>query len=154
MKKQTGFTLIELMVVIAIVGILASIAVPAYQDYLVRARVSEGLSLASAAQLTVAENAATGNDLNSGYTAPKATGNVNSVTIGDNGVITITYTPAAGSGTLILTPNSPIGATLVAGKPPTEAISWKCGAAGSEAAAYAGFEAGTLAAKYAPANCR
>ena len=57
MNKQKGFTLIELMIVVAIVGILAAIAIPAYQDYTVRARVTEGLSLASAAKVTVSENA-------------------------------------------------------------------------------------------------
>ena len=54
-KLQQGFTLIELMIVIAIIGILAAIAIPAYQDYTVRAKVSEGLSLADAAKTTLAE---------------------------------------------------------------------------------------------------
>ena len=55
MKKQQGFTLIELMIVVAIIGILAAIAIPAYQDYTIRAQVSEGLSLSSGAKAAVAE---------------------------------------------------------------------------------------------------
>ena len=140
---QQGFTLIELMIVVAIVGILAAIAIPAYQDYTVRARVSEGLSLASAAKTTVAENAASGVAFNLGWTAPDATSNVSSVALdGTNGQITVTYTAAAGGGTLIMIPTYGNGATaLASGTIPTDAIEWGC-------------STGTLAAKYRPANCR
>ena len=155
--KQKGFTLIELMIVVAIVGILAAIAIPAYQNYTIRARVTEGLSLATAAKVTVAENAANGNaNLGLGYTPPAATANVTSVGINaTTGAITITYTAAAGNGTIILTPSYGAGGTaLAAGTPPTDAIKWDCAAAGHTVpAGYAGT-AGTLLSIYAPANCR
>jgi type IV pilus assembly protein PilA len=60
MNRQTGFTLIELMIVVAIIGILASVAIPAYHDYTVRSKVSESLALATATKLTISEAAARG----------------------------------------------------------------------------------------------
>jgi type IV pilus assembly protein PilA len=143
-KVQQGFTLIELMIVVAIVGILAAIAIPAYQDYVTRARVTDGLSLAASAKTTVAENAQQAAPLASGWTAPAATDNVASVGIdSSNGTITVTYTAlVAGAGTnntITLVPN---GGTLVSGTPPTTgSISWDC-------------TGGTLAANVRPSNCR
>jgi type IV pilus assembly protein PilA len=136
-RAQQGFTLIELMIVVAIIGILAAVAIPAYQDYTVRARVTEGLSLASAAKTAVAENAASGTAFALGWTTPSATPNVSLLEISAAGLITITYTARAGGGTIIMTP-APV---LVAGVPPANAIQWTC-------------TGGTLAAKYRPANCR
>lgn len=139
--RQKGFTLIELMIVVAIVGILAAIAIPAYQDYTVRARVSEGLVLADAAKTAVGETAQTLGGLpnvtvaNSGYTFPTPTAVVGNIAITPvSGVITITYLAALvpGGGTLILTP-----AQVAADSP----ITWTCAV-------------GTLLPKYAPANCR
>jgi type IV pilus assembly protein PilA len=144
MQKQQGFTLIELMIVVAIIGILAAIAIPAYQDYTIRARVTEGLNLASSAKVTVSENAMSGvtaGNLNQGWTAPAATLDVTSVIVdGVNGVITITYTARAGAGTIIMTPTS-AGAALAGGAPPADIIVWNC-------------TGGDLQAKYRPANCR
>jgi len=159
MKKQQGFTLIELMIVVAIIAILAAIALPAYQDYTVRSRVSEGLTLASAAKISVAENAANGKAFAAGYTNPTATDNVASVTIDQaTGEITITYQQRAGNGgTLVLAPRDggPAGAALVGtatdSTVPTQGnITWNCLSATSTKAG----TKGTLVSKFAPAECR
>ena len=155
---QKGFTLIELMIVVAIIGILAAVALPAYQDYTVRAKVTEGLSLASSAKTAIAENAANGVAYASGWTAPVATKNVSAMTIDEAaGFITITYTAAAGNGTLILTPLN--GAAVFAGGtasattvPTAGSITWVCKAAATTST-LAGTE-GTILAKYTPASCR
>jgi type IV pilus assembly protein PilA len=142
---QKGFTLIELMIVVAIIGILAAVAIPAYQDYTVRARVTEGLSLASAAKSLVAENAAAGaTAFNLGFTAPAATDNVSAVAIdGNTGNITVSYTAKAGGADIVFQPKSG-GAVLATGTLPSGAITWTCNAAAGT----------TMPAKYLPSSCR
>jgi type IV pilus assembly protein PilA len=136
--RQKGFTLIELMIVVAIIGILAAVAIPAYQDYTIRARVSDGLNMASAAKLAVSEttlslNALPATQAATGYVSPGATANVTSITItAVTGTVVITYTAAAGGGTIILAPTFAANAA---------AVTWTC-------------TGGTTLDRYRPANCR
>ena len=178
-SMQKGFTLIELMIVVAIIGILAAVALPAYQDYTIRAKVTEGLVLGSALKVTVADNAANAiADASGGLFAGSATGtqatpttctatgtcvltaptkNIATITgTTGSGQIAIAYSTAiapAASNLLVLNPNSN-GAVLVAGTPPVGPLVWTCYTAGKAAVGTAPGTAATLLAKFAPAECR
>jgi type IV pilus assembly protein PilA len=125
------------MIVVAIIGILAAVALPAYQDYTVRSRVSEAMLFADSAKHVVAENAMNGQPLGSGWALPGVTDNVQGVTIAADGQITVTTSAKAGNGTVIFAPQP----ALTAGVIPSDRIDWTC-------------TGGSLAQKYRPSNCR
>ena len=164
---QKGFTLIELMIVVAIIGILAAVALPAYQDYTVRAKVTEGLVQAGAAKIEVEESFAA-DGLANGVAAASAawvfspTKYVTDIQIAATGVITVTLDTnnitqlTAAQNTLILTPFNGNPAGLLADGV-LGAVDWACTSAANGTAQNKGFGAaglGTVLARYVPTECK
>jgi len=166
-SAQHGFTLIELMIVVAIIAVLATIALPAYTNYTVRAQVTEGLVAASDAKLAISEGYSTnGND---GLDAAiSAMGNisskfVNDVAVSTNGVITVRFgnnaNPAIVGSTITLTPKASVNGTYVALRGATTGMSgidWGCASSGDTVAnaQIGAVTAGTMDPRYAPSTCQ
>jgi len=147
-QMQKGFTLIELMIVVAIIGILAAVAIPAYTDYTVRAKVSEGIGLAAAAKTSVSEyyqamgtmptNAAAAG-LGSAISSQYVTSLTYSQSASNVGQISVTFNPTN------------LGGDVTAA---TSRIVFEGTGSGSGVQWYCNTTANTLDAKYRPANCR
>jgi type IV pilus assembly protein PilA len=161
---QKGFTLIELMIVIAIIGILAAIAIPAYQNYTIRSQVTEGLSLADGWKTSISEFYAQHGSMPSGFdtvgsattiavSGPTAGKYVGAVTVTTNGEIVITYTGSQANAKLSVAGGNVLG--LNPGLDGNNDVIWVCGTntAPTGVTTTAAASATTVPAAYLPSSC-
>ena len=154
---QKGFTLIELMIVVAIIGILAAVAIPAYQDYTIRTQVTEGLNMAAGTKNTIGDfhssrgyladsHGSYGLPLSSSYVGNYVTG----IAVGNSGGITITY----GNKVNAKVTGQTLG--INPGENPAGGLVWLCGNTSTPSNVTAKSTAGTtnLDNKYLPSDCR